>query len=161
MVMAIQLAFTFQCLKSMIDSHNLSLEKHAKPVCSSVDLHSPLMYNWCFDREGIVHEKHRVQATLLCQPRFVGPWSTLDWADPGGASGSVLVVATGTEGEAVAEARGRRARRVAFSMGGAGAHGVPNVGKGRSTRGCQTWRGQKHTRVPNRGRSRSTRGCRT
>ena len=45
-------------------------------------------------------------------------------------------------------------------MGEAGAHGAPNVGKDRSTRGCQTWGGQKHTRVLNRGRSRSTRGCR-
>ena len=67
MIMNIQLTFTLQYLKSMMDSHNLSLEKRAKPVCSSVDLHSLLMYNWCFYREGITHERYRVQPTLLCQ----------------------------------------------------------------------------------------------
>ena len=67
MIMNIRLTFTLQYLKSMMDSHNLSLEKHAKPVCSSVDLHSPLIYNWCFYREGIAHERYRVQTTLLCQ----------------------------------------------------------------------------------------------
>ena len=51
----------------MIDSHDLNLEKRSKPVCSSVDLHSLLMYNWCFYREGIAHERYRVQTTLLCQ----------------------------------------------------------------------------------------------
>ena len=51
----------------MVDSHDLSLEKHAKPVCSSVDLHSLLMYNWCFYWKGIAHERYRVQAALLCQ----------------------------------------------------------------------------------------------
>ena len=60
MIMNIQLTFTLQYLKSMMDSHNLSLEKRAKPVCSSVDLHSLLMYNWCFYREGIAHERYRV-----------------------------------------------------------------------------------------------------
>ena len=58
---------------------------------------------------------------------------------------------------------------VTFSMAGAGAHGVPNVGKDRSTRGCRTWGEQKHTRAPNDGagstqgadrESRSTRGYR-
>ena len=39
-----------------MDSHNISLEKHARPVCSSVDLHSLLMFNWCFYREGIAHD---------------------------------------------------------------------------------------------------------
>ena len=48
-----------------MDSH-ISLEKHAKPVCSSVDLHSLLIYNWCFYREGIAHERYSVQTTL-CQ----------------------------------------------------------------------------------------------
>ena len=67
MIMNIQLTFTLQYLKSMMDSHNLSLENHSKPVCSSVDLHSLLMYNWCFYREGIAHERYRVQTTLLCQ----------------------------------------------------------------------------------------------
>ena len=67
MIMNIQLTFTLQYLKSMMDSHNLSLEKRAKPVCSSVDLHSLLMYNWCFYREVIAHERYRVQTTLLCQ----------------------------------------------------------------------------------------------
>ena len=68
MVMDIQLTFTswLRYLKSMMDSHNLSLEKHAKPVCSSVDFHS-LMYNWCFYREGIAQERYRVQTTLLCR----------------------------------------------------------------------------------------------
>ena len=53
----------------MMDSHNLSLEMHAKPACSSIDLHSLLMYNWYAYREGIVHERYRVQTTLrlLCQ----------------------------------------------------------------------------------------------
>ena len=37
-IMNIQLTFTLQYLKSMLDSHNLSLEKRAKPVCSAVDL---------------------------------------------------------------------------------------------------------------------------
>ena len=65
--MVIQLTFALQYLKNMVDSHNLSLEKHAKPVCSSVDLHSLLTYNWCFYREGIAHERYKVQTTLLCQ----------------------------------------------------------------------------------------------
>ena len=47
MYLTTQLTFTLQCLKSMTDSHNLSLEKHAK----SVDLHLLLMYNWCFYRD--------------------------------------------------------------------------------------------------------------
>ena len=50
-----------------MDSYNLNLEKHAKHVCSSVDLHSLLKYNWCFYREGIADERYRVQTTLLCQ----------------------------------------------------------------------------------------------
>ena len=66
MITNIQLTFTLQYLKSMMDRHNLSLEKHAKPVCSSVSLHSLLMYNWCFYRKGIAHERYRVQTTLLC-----------------------------------------------------------------------------------------------
>ena len=33
MIMNILLTFTLQYLKSMMDSHNLSLEKRAKPVC--------------------------------------------------------------------------------------------------------------------------------
>ena len=67
MTVVIQLTFALQYLKNMVDSHNLSLEKHAKPVCSFADLHSLLMYNWCLYREGIAHERYRVQTTLLCQ----------------------------------------------------------------------------------------------
>ena len=51
----------------MIDSHDLNIEKRLKPVCSSVDLHSLLIYNWCFYKEGIAHERYRIQTTLLCQ----------------------------------------------------------------------------------------------
>ena len=51
MITNIQLTFTLQYLKDMIDGHDLSLEKRSKPVCSSVDLHSLLMYNWCFYKE--------------------------------------------------------------------------------------------------------------
>ena len=39
----------------MVDSY-ISLEKYAKPVCSSVDLHSLLMYNWCFYIPGRVRK---------------------------------------------------------------------------------------------------------
>ena len=74
-----------------------------------------------------------------------GTHSAWDWADPGGASVSVSVMAMDTAGDAAAEAQGRRVRRVTFSMGGAGARGVPNVGKDRSIRGAD------------RGGSRSTR----
>ena len=66
-VVDIQLTLTLQYLKGTVDSHNLSLEKHAEPVCSPVDLHSLLMYNWCFYRERIAHERHRVHTTLLCR----------------------------------------------------------------------------------------------
>ena len=65
--MNIQLTLTLQYLKSMVDNCNLSLEKHAKPVCSSVDLHLLFMYNWCFCQEGIANERHRIQTTPLCQ----------------------------------------------------------------------------------------------
>ena len=57
-IMGIQLTFTLQYLKGMMDSHNISLEKHARPMCSSVDLHSILMFNWCFFREGIAHDSN-------------------------------------------------------------------------------------------------------
>ena len=49
----------------MMDSQNLSLGKHVKPVCSSVDLYSLLVCNWHFYREGITHERYRVQTTPL------------------------------------------------------------------------------------------------
>ena len=54
-----------------------------------------------------------------------GAHSAWDWADPGGTSGSALVVVAAVAGEAVAMVRERRARRVTFSMGKAGAHRVP------------------------------------
>lgn len=61
----------------------------------------------------------------------------------------VLVAAADTAGKAVAEARGRRARRVTFSMLGAGAHEVPTGGRAEAHAGAERWK-QKHTRVLNR-----------
>ena len=61
MIMNTQITSILQYLKSMMDSHNLSL------VCSSVGLHPPLMHNWCFYRGGIAHERYSVQTTPPCQ----------------------------------------------------------------------------------------------
>ena len=77
-----------------------------------------------------------------------------DWADPGGASVSVLVTAVDMAGEEAAEARGRRVRVVKVSMGDRSTRGADRW-KSRSTRGAERWRS---TRGADRWKSRNTRG---